>query len=223
MKKNFYLVAFMLSLASLPVLSTAQSLYLEPGERGILVSGFIDDGEEHTKYGGQLGYSFNGILDLGISIGQQDHWEYSYGETMGNFIEPFLSYLVIKKSSCNSYELTINSMFNYTKYSSKSLDSANVKMTSVEYSIELELSREFQLSANWSLIPLIGSTFFGQVETHTKVSPHGAWSKCELKNSFEYGFTIARKTFGNKTIFLSNIFINNESDQSLKTTLGFVF
>jgi hypothetical protein len=75
----------------------AQSKFLERGESGFGVTSSIAYSEISSGYGLALGYSYHGILDLGLAVGRSYPGGTLSAETYGNFIAPQVSIFLMKQ------------------------------------------------------------------------------------------------------------------------------
>jgi|AntRauTorcE11897_2_1112592.scaffolds.fasta_scaffold00853_7 hypothetical protein len=106
------IILLLLLIGSFSTLLFAQSSFLEKGQSGLLLSALSSANQDLSGYSGEIGYSFSGVLDLGLSIGQYGYYEpYVSDDLKATILSPFISYLIFKQDESTPLSISLNSSY----------------------------------------------------------------------------------------------------------------
>lgn len=91
------IVLVVLTLLSVPFVSSAQSLYLSPGQNAVSLSTFFSTNQRMSGFHGVSGFSINGFIDLGIGVGHSSVAEKVFDYDVSAFnIQPYFLFCIYK-------------------------------------------------------------------------------------------------------------------------------
>lgn len=138
-------------------LSFAQSSYLEKGQNGFEISGEYSANENGSGFNGKIGYSFSGVLDLGLTLNRFGFDQPFLGEDYHvTVISPVVSYIPVKQDDSIPVSFAVNGAYQRLIYSGDGLDKNNVDMWGDYFIIGASLFSYFEVSDIMKIQPRAG-------------------------------------------------------------------
>lgn len=169
-----------------------QGAFLEKGQSGLGIGVGFSTNENSSGFGGSLGYSISGIVDLGISVDRVN----ADDDLHATVVSPTLSFYPVKQNESVPFTLGFNFSYQSEEFSSDSFSGYDVEISGDYYSIGASLHRTIQASDKSRVQPIIGVNF---VTGTTKIK--SSWGSAKSEDdatSFSLGlagiFDISPKT-----------------------------
>ncbi|MCH8536032.1 MAG: hypothetical protein LAT51_13250 [Flavobacteriaceae bacterium] len=138
----------------------SQSIFLEKGQNGFSVGGAFSSNDDATSLTGSFGYSFSGILDLGLSVGRVGFDDQIFNEDYNaTFFTPSVSYLVIKQNEQIPISFQLGGAYERSLFSGKGLSANNVDITGDLFSLGASIYSMFEVSEAMKIQPGIGLNY----------------------------------------------------------------
>ncbi len=190
----------------LPTLVLSQGMFLEKGQNGYGVRAGYGTNEDMNLLGLDVGYSFNGTIDIGIG--------YAKGTTKddpklsANMIHPNLSFYLLRQN--DNMPLSFSAGVGYQKgyYSSDYFDDRDIDLTSSGFLLNGALFTVMQLG-DFSVIPTI-SLGYESTTIKTKYSG-GSDKEDETSTTIEFDVPIVFNVGSNKFSFAPGISIDDDN------------
>jgi len=138
----------------------AQSLFLEKGQNGFEISGGFSTNDDISGFSGGVGYSFSGVLDIGIYVGRFTFDQQFLEEDLNaTTISPLASYFIVKQDERIPVSFALNGSYQRGIYSNKALRDNNIDMIAHSFSIGASLYSMFVASEAMKIQPSIGFNY----------------------------------------------------------------
>lgn len=190
----------------LPTLVLSQGQYLEKGQNGFGVRAGFGTNEDMNLLGVDVGYSYNGIIDIGIG--------YAKGTTKdepklsANMIHPLVSFYLLKQN--DTMPLSFSAGVGYQKgfYSSDYFDNYDIKLTSSGFLLNGAIFTVVELG-HFSVIPTI-SIGYESITMKTKYSG-STHKEDESSTSMDFIVPIVFNVGSNKFSFAPGLSIDDDN------------
>ena len=171
MRKKLLLIAVLLMISA--AAAFAQSVFIEKGENAFGGGALFSFASDTFESGGQLGYSFDGIFDIGLYVGAGKVDDDTMGDTGYFGIAPGVEYFFIKQNDEYPVSFSADFSFNYVSFYSDDLDTLDWDVSSSGYSIGANVYYEYVMSEKISVIPSFG---LEMIYANVKIEPAGGSS-----------------------------------------------
>jgi len=149
-------------------LTFGQSQYLDKGQNGFGLNGGFSSNENLSGFSAQVGYSFSGVFDVGISGSRFGFEQQLLGEQLNaTVISPFVSYIVIKQDESRPLSVSLNGAYQREIYTNNVLSDNNIDMTGNNFTLWVSLFSDFEASDAITIQPGIGA---GYITGETKAT-----------------------------------------------------
>ena len=154
--KNLLILFFTIFI--IPNTIFSQGEYLESGQKGLGLYGGFSTNKDENAFGVGVGYSFNGIVDIGFSYSKST--SDSKPEISVKNISPSISLHLFKQNETLPISLSIGA--NYVKgfYSFNNSDYSKLEMSSSGFIIGGKIFRKIQVGPNFSIMPSFGFFYY---------------------------------------------------------------
>lgn len=174
-------------------LSHAQSSYLEKGQNGFGISGGFSTNEDISGFTGEVGYSFSGVFDLGLSLSRFGFDQQLFGEDLNaTVISPYVSYLPIKQDDSIPVSFSLNGSYQKQLYSNDVLDENDIDMSGDYFTIGASLFTDVEASDAMKIQPRAGVNY---ITGETKIEDSsGSTSESDNSTVFNLGVSLIFET-----------------------------
>ena len=190
----------------LPTLVISQGMFLEKGQNGFGVQAYFGTNEEMNLLGIDVGYSYNGIID--IDIGFAKGTTKDEPKLSANMIQPSVSFYLLKQNA--NMPLSLSTGVGYQKgfYSSDYYDDRDIDVTSSGFSLNGDIFTIVKLG-DFSVIPTIS---IGYESTTRKVKYSGSTNKeDESSTSIDFLVPLVFNVGSNMFSFAPGISIDDDN------------
>ena len=202
----------------IPVVSLyPQGSILERGQSGFAIGGGYSSNDEISGVGGGIGYSFNGLLDIGLSYDKFDFKEKLAGyDLTGTSFSPYIAYQVIKPDQPNKLAFSISASYETNSFDSEALDILNWEMEANALSFGGDLYLKMPINESTFIQPAAGITYISAKGT-VKDSYGNSETDETTSTVYSAGIRLVFKTSSTMYIhFRPGVSINKDV-----TTIGF--
>jgi hypothetical protein len=202
-------------------LSFAQSSYLEKGQNGFVISGGFSTNEDISGFSGEVGYSFSGVFDLGLSVSRLGFDEQFLGEDLNaTVISPFVSYIPIKQDESIPVSFSLNGSYQKQLYTNDVLDDNNIDVTGDYFTIGASLFTDVEASDAMKIQPKAGVNY---ITGETKVEDSsGSVSESDNSTVFNLGVSLIFETSPSNSFVVTPILGIQEDVTTFGLSLTFV-
>lgn len=215
MKVLYYLSVFFILSSTI----VAQGTFVEKGKNGFTIGGGYLDNNEALGFGGHIGYTFSGILDLGFSVDQVNFNNPS--DLSSTDFSPFIK-LYLKPNF--PLQLYLNAGYKYQKYNNDIMDDYGIDMNGNYYEVGVTMySTVINIFEKVGIQP---SFSFNMVGGDVKVYDSEYTLEVDDNNRTLYGLGISlvydNTTNDNKIIFSGNVELDKKVTR-YSSGISFVF
>lgn len=218
MKKIFLtLIIF----GSISTITFAQSSYLEKGQNGFGISGGFSTNENLSGFSGEVGYSFSGIFDLGVSLSRFGFDQQLLGTDLSaTVISPFVSFLPIKQDDSTPVSFGITGSYQKQLFSNDLLSDNDIDMTGDYYSIGASLFTNIEVSNTMKIQPKAGVNY---ITGKTKIEDSiGSETESDNSTVFNLGLSLIFETSPSNSFVVTPSLGIQEEVTSFGLSLSFI-
>ncbi len=186
MKKLFISLVFVFLAVNV---SFGQGVFLDKGVSGFGIGAGFGTNEDVTSFGGSVGYSFNGIFDIGLDINRFSFDQKLLGDDLSAItISPSVAFHALKQNENIPVSISLGAGYDYQKYSNDALDALNIDMTGGFFSIGASIFGYFKVAPSMKIQPALGVTY---VTGEMKLEDDAGNSETSDDNTTVFGLGIS--------------------------------
>lgn len=182
---------------------TSQNYLFNENESGFHVFGQFTSNEGSSLIGISPGYTFNGKLTMGLTLGFEEDNESDFSS---NAIRPYIDYLVLKQDNNNPVSINLYGAYQHNNFP----DFKDLKVNTVN--LGLGIFHQLNLGTNFDLIPAGGVGWAR--------STANLWGASESESGINYGLSLTGKI--NKFYVTPGLSFSN-GDTIFNLVLGVIF
>ena len=187
------IILSLLIFGAFSTVSFAQSSYLEKEQNGFGIGGGFSTNDDISGFSGEVGYSFSGVLDFGLSVSRLGFDEQLLGEDLNaTVISPFVSYIPIKQDESIPVSFSLGGFYQKQLYTNDVLDDNNIDVTGDYFTIGAALFTDVEASDAMKVQPKVGVNY---ITGETKVEDSsGSVSESDNSTVFNLGVSLIFET-----------------------------
>ena len=165
MKKTVYL-SILIPLLFISVTCFGQGEFLQNDKSGIGFGGNFSIGKNASIYGGEFGFSINGLFDLQLGIGRLSIPEVNWDKDVkGSIFSPGLAIFILKQREGVPISLKASAFFGIYDYENDRY--INAILTSRTYNASLGLYHRAKIGDKGSVIPSLDAIYTNATGVYT--------------------------------------------------------
>jgi hypothetical protein len=155
-----------------PSAASAQvSVWLQKGVSGLGASVGVIHGGGDTGLLLQGGYSYQGFLDLGLTLGRTDVSTDEVSDLIGYDVKPTIEFHPLKQTKEMPISLSVGAAYGRSFFSSEELSAARISISGWNFTLASFVYRFFRINERVGVIPTLGA---GWVYSSSTLSQGGA-------------------------------------------------
>ncbi len=154
--KKLYL--FLVTILMIPFAAFSQGEYLEKRQSGLGFTAGFSTNKDANAIGAGIGYSFNGIFDIGFSFARSTS-EGRPEESASN-ISPSVNICLFKQNKYLPISISMGASYVKGSYSSDILDKYDLEMSSSGFVVGSKIFGKVKVFKNLFVMPLFGISYY---------------------------------------------------------------
>ncbi|MBD3196426.1 MAG: hypothetical protein GF317_15310 [Candidatus Lokiarchaeota archaeon] len=150
----YYVFLFLL----VPNIAFSQGRYIEKGQNGFGISGGFSSNKDAKGFGGNIGYSISGILDLGFSYSRSTTNDEP--KIYSDDISPSINIHILKQSINVPISFSMGAKYIKSYYSGDFLDDYDLELNSSGFVIGGEIAGKIPIDKDFAVMPSFGISYY---------------------------------------------------------------